>query len=247
MSLGNRLGVRKLARILAGAVALAAVWHERSWAVHIADNALSPGVLGVGTAVAVAGTAIGLARLAPEKLPRVGMLSATFFVASFIFIPVPPTSVHLILNGLVGILLGWSAFPAFLVALFLQSLYGFGGMTVIGVNTAVIAVPAICCYHVFAPRMRTSIGGRAFLYGFLSGALAIVGTCVLLSLSLYLSGEEGEFLVAAWTAAVGHVPVMLVEGLVTGAAVVFLQKVRPDLLAGTLPPPGLGKEEASHA
>lgn len=234
--------MRRITAVPVGALALTVLWSERALAVHISANTLSPAVIGTGAAVTAVGTAIGLAKLTPERLPRVGMLSAVFFTASFIFIPAPPTSVHLILNGLVGVLLGWAAFPAFLVALFLQSLYGFGGMDALGVNTAVIAVPAVFCHYAFAPGMgRPDRRGRAFLSGFLAGALAIVGTCVLLSFSLYLSGEEGEFLHAAWVAAVAHLPVLLIEGFVTGAAVVFLQRVKPDLLAGTLPPPALSE------
>jgi cobalt/nickel transport system permease protein len=38
-------------------------------------------------------------------------------VASLIHVPIGPSNAHLILNGLVGLLLGWGAFPAILVAL----------------------------------------------------------------------------------------------------------------------------------
>ena len=43
---------------------------------------------------------------------------------------------HLILNGLLGMLLGWAAFPSIFVALMLQAiLFQYGGITVLGVNT----------------------------------------------------------------------------------------------------------------
>jgi cobalt/nickel transport system permease protein len=70
-----------------------------------------------------AGTAIGLKKIDYDHLGRVGILSATFFVASLVHVPIWPSSVHLILNGVVGLLLGWAAFPAILVALLLQAVF----------------------------------------------------------------------------------------------------------------------------
>ncbi len=52
-----------------------------------------------------------------------------------------------------GLLLGWPAFPAILVGLFLQALlFQFGGLTVLGVNTFNVAVPAVLCFYLCAGR-----------------------------------------------------------------------------------------------
>ena len=88
---------------------------------HISEGVLSAPVLVSGGALAAAGTAIGLKKIDYDHLARVGILSATFFVASLVHVPIGPSSVHLIMNGIVGLLLGWAAFPAILVALLLQS------------------------------------------------------------------------------------------------------------------------------
>ena len=94
---------------------------------HISEGVLSGPVLLSGAALAVAGTAIGLKKLDYDQVAKVGMLSAAFFVASLIHVPIGPSNAHLILNGLVGLLLGWAAFPAILVALVLQAvLFQFG-------------------------------------------------------------------------------------------------------------------------
>ena len=72
----------------------------------------------------------------------VAILAAAFFVGSLIHVPIGPSSVHLILNGLLGMLLGWAAFPSIFVALMLQAiLFQYGGITVLGVNTFKIIVP----------------------------------------------------------------------------------------------------------
>ena len=101
------------------------------------------------------GTAIGLKKMDYEAIPRVAILSAAFFVATLIHVPVGPVGLHLVLNGLMGLLLGWMAVPAILIALFLQALlFQFGGLTVLGVNTVTMALPggylflcvsAACC------------------------------------------------------------------------------------------------------
>jgi hypothetical protein len=81
-----------------------------------------------------------------ERLPQVYVVSA-FFVASFIHVPVGPAAVHLVLNGLCGLLLGWLAFPAILVGLTLQALlFQFGGLTTLGVNTFNLAFQMLVAY-----------------------------------------------------------------------------------------------------
>jgi len=77
---------------------------------HIVDGALSAPVLAGGAALAVAGVAYGLRRMDYDRLPQVGVLSAAFFVASYIHLPLGFSSVHLILNGLIGLALGWPRF-----------------------------------------------------------------------------------------------------------------------------------------
>jgi cobalt/nickel transport system permease protein len=197
---------------------------------------LSPegiGVLCVGAAVAVVGTAIGLRRLDYERVPQVGMLSAAFFVASLIHVSVGPAKVHLVLNGLVGLILGWAAFPAILIALLLQAvLFGFGGLTSLGINTAAMAVPAILSYYLFHPFVCSRHEGAALGAGFAAGALAILLGGLIVAASLWVVGEPFHWPAKAVLAA--HLVLAAIEGLVTGSAVAFLRKVRPELLDAPL-------------
>ena len=76
------------------------------------------------------------------------ILFLAFFVGSFVHVPIGLSSAHLILNGLLGAILGWAAFPAILTALLLQAvLFQFGGITVLGVNTFNVAGPAVLCFE----------------------------------------------------------------------------------------------------
>ena len=74
--------------------------------------------------MAAAGRAVSLRRLDYDHLSKVAVLSATFFVASLIHFPIGPTSFHLTLNGLIGVILGWAAFPALLAHLPLMAVEG---------------------------------------------------------------------------------------------------------------------------
>jgi cobalt/nickel transport system permease protein len=195
--------------------------------VHIVDGVLSAPILIGGVSIAVTGVAIGLRSIEPDRIPQVGLMSAAFFVASLVHVPLGPSSVHLLLNGLAGIVLGWAVVPAALIALLLQAVFfGYGGLTVLGVNVVVMALPALLCYYAF----RSALGrGAAFGWGAAAGAASVALTCVAVGLALALSGEE--FIPAAKLVLVAHVPVMMVEAVVTGAVVALLQRVRPDVFA----------------
>jgi len=196
--------------------------------VHISEGVLSAPVLVAGAALAAAGTAIGLKKIDYDHLARVGILSATFFVASLVHVPIGPSSVHLILNGIVGLLLGWAAFPAILVALLLQAVFfQFGGITTLGVNTIIMALPAVICFYLFAPLMHKN-QRILLLGGFGCGFCAVLFGAVIVGLSLMFTEEN--FLAVATLVATAHIPVMIIEGIVTAFCVVFLKKVQPAML-----------------
>jgi cobalt/nickel transport system permease protein len=200
---------------------------------HIVDGVLGAPVLIGASMLAVAGVARGLSALDMESIPRAGLLTAVFFIASLIHVPVGPTSAHLMLSGLLGLLLGWAAFPAILVGLLLQAaFFGFGGLTVIGVNTLNLALPAVVIgllAHRFL--VRSDISARSatvVVAGFLVGALSFGVSAFSVAGVLALSGSE--FLVAAKLILVVQIPVMLVEGAITAATLRLLLTVRPELL-----------------
>jgi len=188
-----------------------------------------------GAAAAAVGTAIGLRKLDYERVPKVAVLSAAFFVASLIHVPLGPTSVHLVLSGLLGLVLGWAAFPAVLVGLILQAVFlSFGGPSTLGINTLVMALPAVACYYLFHGLARDGNEPRAFLAGFAAGATAIVLGALLTAAVLMLAGREFAAFGPAVVAA--YLPAAAIEGLITGSVVVFVRKVRPELLDAPLLP-----------
>ena len=211
---------------------------------HIAEGVLSPAILGVGAVLTLTGTALGLRKLEYDRLAAVGILSAAFFVASLIHVPVGLSSAHLIMNGLAGVLLGWAAFPSILVALLLQALlFQFGGITVLGVNAFTMGFAAVASWYVFRAVCRLCPGMVGVRAGaFMGGALGVALAAVLTALALAFT-DEG-FWLAARLLLLAHLPIMLEEGLVTMFTVSFIMRVRPELLGMAPVRPGSGQEGA---
>lgn len=194
---------------------------------HISEGVLSGPVLVTGAIVAVGALAYSLRRLHWNQLMSVGVISSAFFVASLIHLPLGPASVHLIMNGLMGAILGWAALPAIAAALILQALlFQFGGLFVLGVNTCVMGLPAVFCGILFRPLLLNP--SRRSLGAFCCGALAVALSSVLFALALALSGDD--FFVSAGAVLIAHIPVMLIEGALTVLIVSFLAKAMPEVL-----------------
>ncbi|MBS3759251.1 MAG: cobalt transporter CbiM [Desulfobacterales bacterium] len=196
---------------------------------HISEGVLSAPVLAGGAAFAVAGIAVGLKKLDNNRIPQAGILAAAFFVASLVHVPIGPSSMHLILNGIVGLLMGWAAFPVIAVALVLQAiLFQFGGITSLGVNTIIMAGPAVLGYYLFTPfiaRGHTTAMAGAFACGF----TAVLVSALIAAAALMLTGEAFLEVSAALVAA--HIVVMIIEGIITMFCVAFLKKVQPSMLS----------------
>ncbi|MEA5450469.1 cobalt transporter CbiM [Leptolyngbya sp. CCNP1308] len=213
---------------------------------HIPDGILPAQVCAAGYAITGLATWYSLRQINQKpdptaEIPKASLLTAAFFVASSIYIPVPPASVHLILNGLLGVVLGYFAFPAILIGLFFQALViGHGGITTLGVNAAMMGLPALLAYHIF--QSRNTVGKmlkeptRTGVFSFLGGALGL-GVAALIFLALIIFNipaelNEGAERAAVLTLSVGHVPLAIIEGIFTTMLVLFLRRVKPELLEG---------------
>ena len=194
---------------------------------HISEGILTAPVLISGGVIAATGTIIGLKKVTYDQIMPTALLSSAFFVASLIHVPLGPGSIHLVLNGLLGIILGWTSFPAILIALFLQAIFfQFGGLVVLGVNTVTMAVPALCCSYLARPGLNNS--KLRPIAAFCAGGLAILLSSLLMALALALS--DSGFLATAKVIVVANVPIMIIEGCITMFTVTFLARVQPEIL-----------------
>lgn len=204
---------------------------------HIPDGVLSLPVLAGGGVV----TALVLVKALPTvneaALPKVAVVSALFFVASLISVPIGPTSVHLVLSALMGLVLGWAAVPAVFVGLVLQAVFfGFGGLTTLGVTTAIIALPGV--FWSMALRGAIARSDGATRRGMLAAAAAVLSIATSAGLVIAVLGlSDPHYLASAPLVALTYLPLLAAEALITGFAVAFLSRVRPETLAlaGTEP------------
>ena len=196
---------------------------------HISEGIVSAPVLISGAALAAVGTAIGLKKLDYERIPQVAVLSSAFFIASMVHVPIGPSNVHLVLSGLMGLLLGWVAFPAIFVGLLLQTiLFQFGGLTSLGVNMSIMSYPAVVCFYAFRLGVRNEKVGLSMLSAFMCGFCSVLLGSILVALALAFTGES--FVGAAKVIVIAHLPVMVIEGIIVAACVKFLKKVKPEIL-----------------
>jgi cobalt/nickel transport system permease protein len=174
----------------------------------------------------------------PEAgVPKAALLSSAFLVASWIHVPVPPTSVHLVLNGILGIVLGWYAFPAILIGLFFQAvMFQHGGLATLGVNATVMGFPALLAYHFFALRHRLHLESRfwAGTFALLCGAGALI-LAALIAMALLITTIPSDLDVDAERDAIlsltlAHIPLGLIEGIFAALLVLYLLRVKPELI-----------------
>jgi cobalt/nickel transport system permease protein len=208
---------------------------------HISDGVLPLSVTIGGYAASAAMAAWSAHRTDNEDLPKLAVMTAAFFVASLIHVPFGPTSVHLIIPGLTGALLGPSAFLSVGLGLLLQSLlFQFGGLTALGANALMMGLPALTCGWFFQ-RFKGHTIGRQAVVGGIAGALGTAMAAVILALLLVTGGED--FFGVAKIALLAHVPVIITESLVSAFTIGFIARVKPALLQLSFMRP----QKAAHA
>lgn len=194
---------------------------------HLSEGLLRPEILIGGAVLSGVCVLYAFKTLKDDEIPKTAVLSALFFLASFVHIPIGPTSVHLVLGGIVGALLGFRAFISIFIALLLQGLlFGFGGLTTLGINLFNLATPTLLAYALF--QCSTTKRWLKDLLWFLVGFVPLSVSAFLLSVTLAFNGDV--FMDAAKLALVAHLPLMFIEGFMTLFALRFIEKVAPTLL-----------------
>jgi cobalt/nickel transport system permease protein len=214
-------------------------------AVHISDGIVSWPWIAGGFGFMALALAFALPRVPQETIPRLGVFTAVFFVASQVHIPLGPVSVHLILNGLIGILLGFRCVIAIAVGLALQAfLAGHGGTSTVGINFAVVSLPALAAGRIYRGfPFRDRIVPVAAL-----GSATALATVLLNALVLEL-GAEGDWSIVVRTSVVLHLPVIALEGGIVACALRVLAKARPEWLglpADQFPSGNTSEKGTSH-
>lgn len=199
---------------------------------HIADGVLPAWMLAAGFLATSVLLYFSLYKIDAEEIPKISLVTAALFVASLAHFPVGPTSVHLLLDGLAGMMLGRRAFVSVFVALALQAaFFQHGGLTALGINALNMGIPALLAWQIFRRRYAFELPSREFAFGALAGGAAVLLSALMVFAELLAIGEgfrEISILVLA-----SHVPVILVECVVSGSAAGYLATTRPEMLCTT--------------
>jgi len=228
---------------------------------HISDGVLPTWVIIAGWMLTAILLVVSVAqskkemRNISEKVPQVAVVTAALFVACMFRIPMPPTSLHLMLAGLAGILLGPLAFVCVFISLLLQAiLIQFGGVTVLGVNSLLMGVPALAGWLIFKTLSKTKFPFA--VSGALTSVIAVTITTILLGIIFYVSGIDFGSLNAMLDRVSGipvlstiaelltaypgiltffmiflmNIPLMIAEGIISAFILPFIEKVKPEML-----------------
>ncbi len=188
---------------------------------HISEGVLSMSVAISGWGVSALILSYSIFKLKEENISKIALISALFFVASMVYIPIGVTSIHFMLLGIIGVFLGKDVFLALFIALLLQALLlGFGGISSLGINALNISLGAISGYY-----LNTILKDKLHekLLYFLLGFIPILVASLFLAISLWLSSSE--FLAISKLAFSLNLPLALIEGIISIFIFSFLKKL----------------------
>jgi cobalt/nickel transport system permease protein len=220
---------------------------------HMADALLSPAVGGVMWAASAATLVWCARRIRAQSedhlVPLMGVLGAFVFAAQMINFAIPATgsSGHLGGGLLLAILLGpHAAFVVIASVLTVQALFfADGGLLALGANVFNLGV--VPCFVAYPLVYRALVGAGASdrrvalaaviaaIVGLQLGALGVVLQTVGSGIS---SLPFSTFLLLMLPI---HLAIGLIEGLATAAIVLFIRRVRPDLVDRGAPAAGAGR------
>jgi cobalt/nickel transport system permease protein len=214
---------------------------------HMANELLSVPVA-TGTLALAAGSLGLICRkvrqvIAADKLALMGILGAFVFAAQMVNFQLPAmpgTSGHMVGAVLLAIILGphLAAIVISSVVIVQCLIFQDGGLLALGCNIIHIGlVPSYLGYYLY----RAVTNGRfsslkAYIGAMLAAVFAMEAGAVLVAIQAALSGvlvvPFSTFLITM----IGvHFLVGFVEGLVTVAVLAYLQQLRPDIVADSLP------------
>ncbi len=214
---------------------------------HMADALLSPVVGSVMCAASAGAVAYSIAKvkkdeLCEKKVPIMAVAGAFVFAAQMINFTIPATGSSGHIGGgilLAGLLGGFPAFLTLAAVLIIQCLFfADGGLLALGCNIFNMGVfPCLIVYPLlFKPLLKKKMSYSRLM--------------IMSVISVVIGLQLGAFGVVLETAASGiselpfktfvllmqpiHLAIGAVEGIVTGAVLCFVYKMRPEIMDSTL-------------
>ncbi|MEW6145624.1 MAG: energy-coupling factor ABC transporter permease [Thermodesulfobacteriota bacterium] len=191
-----------------------------------------------------------------RKIPLIGIISALMIVG--MTLEIVPIAYHINLTVLAGIVLGPAlAFIAVFIVDLLISMFGHGGVTVVGLNTIIIGAEAVLGYYLFQLFREVMRNKSIFWESTLAALLSLfLSTSIMLGVvyASHVSPEKIEdikHLVSGTGGGTGEMQTRedginfprfakavfilcplgwILESVITGLVVKYVFRVRPDLI-----------------
>jgi len=213
-------------------------------AMHISEGILPPGWAAFWFVLAAPFVAWGVRQITrrknvdPSYIPLLGIFGAAVFVFSCFPIPVPVagSTAHPAGTGMSAIFLGpFASVVVAFISLLLQALFlAHGGLTTLGGNTFSMGIMgSFSGYGAFrlGRLLRLNLFWSGFLAGVAADLVTYFGTSFEMALALHGTKPFLSVLGQIYLAFMPtQVPLSLLEGVVTGGIIVYVQKHRPDIL-----------------
>jgi cobalt/nickel transport system permease protein len=211
--------------------------NTRDLALHIPDGFLSLGVSLVCWLATIALLGLAVRRtqddLGERQVPLMGVMAAFIFAAQMINFPVAGgTSGHLLGGALAAITLGpWGGMLVMACVIGVQALlFQDGGLVVLGANILNMGIlTALIGYGLYRGVARQSLGVRLGVAA-VAAWLSVMAGALATALQLWLSGTAQLQVVIPAMLGV-HALIGIGEALITVAALAFISRTRPDILA----------------
>ena len=204
---------------------------------HIPDGFLSL-IVSIICWLVTAGV-IGLAisktnkSLGEKQIPLMGVMAAFIFAAQMINFPVAGgTSGHLLGGAMAAIILGpWAGMLVMTSVIAVQALlFQDGGLIVMGANILNMGLLTVAVGYGLYRAVSNQANPVRLLVAGVAAWLSVMTGALLTSFELWLSGTSGLRVVIPAMLGV-HALIGIGEALITVAALAFIFRTRPDLLA----------------
>lgn len=182
----------------------------------------------VGVAISKTNRSLG-----EKQIPLMGVMAAFIFAAQMLNFPVAGgTSGHFLGGALASIVLGpWAGILVMTAVVAVQGLlFQDGGLLVMGANIFNMGIlTAVIGFGLYRMVVNQNKGIRFTVAG-IAAWVSTMAAALLTSLQLWLSGTSRlEIVVPAMLGV--HALIGIGEGLITAAALAFIEQTRPDLLS----------------
>lgn len=203
---------------------------------HIPDGYLSvPVTVGCG-AVSIAGLATAIRclkdKIEDAKVPTMGVLAAFIFAAQMLNFPIAfGVSGHVLGGLLAAIIVGPEAavLVMSIVLIFQALLFGDGGLTALGANILNMVLIGTWCAFAIFKLLRWALRSDGIAIG-VAAWLSVVLASSACAIELWLSGSAPLRLALPLMVGI-HAIIGIGEALVTSAAIVFVKRIRPQIVS----------------